>query len=158
MVKKDLTDRQTGIIICGVKTCEEVEEMEARDLVREFYDLMGQVMGRLTLYMQNAYMSESAVLSYSADILRRFDQLVMMSWEWDGDLETFLSPVVDLMREFLAKVPEGWEFHDLNYLREFEAKLVELLVELRREIENSKKQKEKERDRQAVGSDDELPF
>jgi hypothetical protein len=137
-----------------------VEEM-ARDLVREFYDLMGQVMGRLTLYMQNAYMSESSVLSYSADVLRRFDQLVMMSWEWDGDLEKFLSPVVDLMREFLAKVPEGWEFHELNNLREFEAGLVELLLELRREIEKQKnekeREKEKERDGQAVGSD-ELPF
>jgi hypothetical protein len=139
-----------------------VEEMQARDLVREFYDLMGQVMGRLTLYMQNAYMSESSVLSYSADILRRFDQLVMMSWEWDGDLEKFLSPVVDLMHEFLAKVPEGWEFYELNNLREFEAGLVELLVELRREIEKQKQEKEKQekekqRGGQAVGSD-ELPF
>jgi hypothetical protein len=139
----------------------EVAKMETRDLVSEFYDLMGQVMGRLTLYMQNAYMSESAVLSYSADILRRFDQLVMMSWEWDGDLEEFLSPVVDLMREFLAKVPEGWEFHDLNNLREFEAGLVELLLELRREIERQKQEKEKqekekEKDGQAVS--DELPF
>jgi hypothetical protein len=153
---KSLTDRQTGAIIYGVETLQEVEVMEARDLVREFFDLTGQVMGRLTFYIQNAYMSEFAVLSYSADILRHLDQL--SAAVLDEDLEGFLSGVIALMREFLAKVPEGWEFYELDYLREFSAGLGVLVVELGRELENLKKQKEKEEESLGMAVSDELPF
>jgi len=135
--------------------------METRDLVREFFDLAGEVMGRLTLYMRNAYMVEDAVLAYSSEILGSLSRLFWLAW--DGDFEDrFLSPVVDAMRQFLAKVPEGWEFHELNHLREFKALLITLHKELRKEVEKKqekeKQEKEKQREEQAVGSDDELPF
>ncbi len=90
--------------------------------------------------MRDVYFVKDRVLTSSFEILKGLRQLFWVAWD-GGFEEDFVVPVMDLMREFLEKISEGWEPCNLDYLEELRTGLMGLFQKLRREVEKREREK-----------------
>jgi len=102
--------------------------------------------------MRDVYFVKERVFTSSFETLKRLRQLFWVAWD-GGFEEDFVVPVMDLLREFLEKIYEGWKPCNMDYLEELRTGLIGLFQKLRREVEK------REREKVCIfGENDILPF
>jgi hypothetical protein len=102
--------------------------------------------------MWDVYFVKERVFTSSFEILKWLRQPFWVAWD-GGFEEDFVVPVMDLLREFLEKISEGWKPCNLDYLEELRTGLMGLFQKLRRGVEK------REREKVCIfGENDILPF
>jgi hypothetical protein len=89
---------------------------------------------------KEADLVEKRVLTPSSEILKWLRQLFWVAC--DGGLEKrFVVPVMDLLREFLEKISEGWKPCNLDYLEELKTGLIGPFHKLKRKVKEREREK-----------------
>jgi hypothetical protein len=137
LVKKDLTDRQAGIIICGVKTFEEVQAMTEREILERLADDLKDDIRFAGFQL--------------FEVLRKWSLIwsVLYLTYMDEEYEEVLGLLEDYLNR---KMREEELIRRLNEIdRAYEEKF-------RRALEEAEKEEEEKEERKGQAVSDELPF